>query len=226
MARDDRAVGAGSLILVLGLLGILWWTWRAAPAAHPDPAPNADRAQQGQADAEPPAPSREAAAAASERPAHLSEAQWLQLRQALQDHPRREAEIRRVSDYLLMQSRVQAFVQARERGAPKTELAALARPLQQDLPGHLARGELAGAEALRLQAALLQATESSPEAARVALAVWRERWLQPSSTDPRDAAFQREQQALLARWQAGGGRDPQALERELDALRVRHYDAP
>lgn len=220
---QEKAVGAGLALVALVLAGLGAWAWPDEPGSAPQTAVAESATRPEPIHAEAAAP-QAAPATRSERPPHLSEAQWQELQRALADHPRREAEIRRISDYLVLQSRVQAFKEARDRKAPKAELAALARPLQEALPAHLGRGELAAAEALQLQAALLQATESNPEQVRVSLTAWRERWLQPATPDPRDRAFQHEQQALLARWQARGSGDTQALERELEALRARHYD--
>ncbi len=172
---------------------------------------------------------RRAATAPDAVPAGLSVEQWQQMQAALADHPQREAELRRITAFLQLQARVQAFAEARQRGATRGELATLARPLQAELPQHLALGELNAAEALRLQGALLELTEPDTTAAAQALADWRDRYVgRPDGEapqDPREAAFARAQQTALANWQAGGGRDPQALEHELEVLRSAHFDA-
>lgn len=173
----------------------------------------------------PPAP----ATAPDPVPAGLGAEQWQQVQAALADHPQRDAELRRIAAFLQLQGRVQAFAEARQRGATRSELAALARPLQAELPRHLALGELSAPEALRLQAALLEVTEPDTAAANQALADWRARHLsRPTGEaphDPREVAFAQAQQAALATWQAGGGQDPQALERDLERLRSAHFDA-
>lgn len=163
--------------------------------------------------------------AAGEIPAGLTAEQWREMQAALADYPQREAEIRRITAFLQLQSRVQAFADARRRGAARSELLALAQPLQAELPAHLALGELSAGEALRLQAALLEVTEPDAGAARQALATWRAGQAGQARADPREAAFVKAQQAVVARWQAAGGRDPQALEHELEALRRTHFDA-
>jgi len=151
------------------------------------------------------------------------------LREGLKDHPQRDAEIRRVAefmDYMNAAQRFQALQAAAHRGP---ELQQLARVLDAGLPTRLQRQEVSLGEARLLKLAITQALE--PDASRhdMQLAEWRaatEAVLAQSATtaapDARAADYERQQIAAVAAWQAlpPNQRDAGQLEAQLDALRA------
>lgn len=185
-----------------------------APTAVPAPAP--------------PPPAAGTQTAASEP--LLDAPQWARLQASLADQPDRDAQTARIVELLAYQRTVRAFQAARQRGADAATMVPLARQIDAGLAARIARGEVSGPEALRLKAALLEALEPDPARRAQALAAWRAGQLQahPPATDPRDARFAAEQQALVARWraQAAPGTPPDALLAELDALRQHIYGLP
>jgi hypothetical protein len=160
-------------------------------------------------------------------PALLDAAQWAQLQAALADDPQRDAELARILGLLDYQRAVQRFAAMRTAGAEAATVLALAGRLDAELTQRLARGELGGPEAVRLKAALLEVLEPDPALRAPALADWRQARLRenPPVVDPRDAALQHAQQALVARWrqQAPPGSPPDELIAALEALRQRTY---
>ena len=166
-------------------------------------------------------------------PEGMTAQQWLALRESLKDHPQRDAEIARVSEYMAFQSRFEHYRALRAQGASGEAAAReLASGLLDALPAHAARGELSAGEAALMQQALIDTL--LPEASRAARRGLERKRLADAlpvrddlqASDERNARFQREQAALVARWQAlpAAQRDTQALEASIAALRQSIFD--
>ncbi|MCW7540384.1 hypothetical protein OOT46_21355 [Aquabacterium sp. A7-Y] len=234
MSRRLRAAAAG----VMAAVGLVWWlrsqpgpaangpatqppaaqqAWGASPFGGPSaaaggtsqraPAPPAETAQHGAPDSAPPGVSPE---------------QWQQLQDRLRDHPEREREIARLTDYLAYVHTMERFRLARSEAAPAGALRPLARRLDAGLDQRLARGELSLGEARLLKAALLQVLQPDAKQREAALALWIEQQAPPpAAADPRAETFRRQETALVLAWQAlpPAQRDPQELQAQLDRLR-------
>ena len=185
----------------------------AAQLREASPAPSA-------ATASPPA----GAAAADDDVAALTPEQRQQLAAALADHPQRDAELRRIAQYMRFQAQLEQWRQADAAKQP-----ALARQLERALDERLARREMSAGEAQQLKAALLSTSE--PDATRRAAALTR--WQREVGTaalpavDLREARYLQAQADALARWQAlaAAGRDPALLQAELQRLREQAFAA-
>jgi len=199
------------------------------------PAPAAQNEYKAGADVAPPAPAGPASASTGTPPPYgLTQAQWLQLQQALADHPQRDAEIARIGAYMEYMNTAERFRQLRRQAAgaaPGAELQALARTLEAGLQEHLDRGEMTAGEALLLRSATLEVLEPDSARRQQALAMWQQGMaaVQAARTpDPRETAFAQQQAALVAKWSAlpPAQRDPRALETQLEALRQSIFTPP
>lgn len=168
-------------------------------------------------------------AAAETPPAGISAEKWATLRETLKDHPQRDAEIRRVAEFMDYMNAAQRFraLQAVAQHGP--ELQQLARVLDAGLATRLQRQEVSLGEARLLKLAITQALEPDASRRDRQLAEWRaatEAVLAQSATtvapDARAADYERQQAAAVAAWQAlpPNQRDAEQLESQLDALRV------
>jgi len=170
------------------------------------------------------------AAPAHPAPPGIAEDAWRELLASLEQHPQREAEIQRITSYLVFSDRVSRFRELSQRGGPTSELKGLARQLLSEIDARLAARELHAGEALQLRTAMLQVTETDPAAREAALAQWRAQAdaRTPPTVSRQDQAFQARQNQLLAAWQARApqDRDPRQLESELEALRQEFYTPP
>ena len=162
-------------------------------------------------------------------PAGISAEQWASLREGLKDHPQRDAEIRRVAEYIDYMNAAQRFqaLQAAAHSGP--ELQQLARVLDAGLATRLQRQEVSLGEARLLKLAITQALEPDASRRDMQIAEWRaatEAVLAQSATavapDARAADYERQQAAAVAAWQAlpPNQRDAGQLEAQLDALRA------
>lgn len=150
-------------------------------------------------------------------PPGLNAAQWQSLRSELAGRP---DELQRVVDYLSFSDRLRHF-----RDDPAADRKALAAEIDRSIDERLRQRELSAGEARLIKIAVLQ--ELLPDDAQRAAALQAWETAQRAAEKPdlalaaREAAFQRRQAEIVAAWQArpAGQRDPQALERELDALR-------
>lgn len=173
-----------------------------------------------------------AARAAPSHPAPpgVADDAWRELLASLENHPQREAEIQRITSYLVFSDRVSRFRELSQRGKPTPELKALAGQLLGEIDTRLEARELHAGEALQLRTAMLQVTETDPAAREAALAQWRAQSAArtPPTVSRQDQAFQARQSELLAAWQARApqDRDPRQLESELEALRQEFYTPP
>ncbi|HSI47918.1 MAG TPA: hypothetical protein VLA61_06595 [Ideonella sp.] len=160
-------------------------------------------------------------------PEGVSAADWAKVQQALAQHPQREAELSRIGQLLTYQSRVRRFQEARQGGAPATELRTLARQLDGELDQHLANNEISAGEAQTLKAALLEQLQPDTAARALALVAWRRQQAAaaPSQPDPRDASYLQAQASTVAAWQAkpAAQRNEAQLSQQLRTLRGQVY---
>lgn len=175
----------------------------------------------------PTAPTTNAAEVAAPAAPLMTPEQWQVLQTRLADHPQRDAEAARIVSLLGFQRAVTQWRAAQRRDPASPAVAEQARALAAQTLPRLRAGELAGPEALALQAALIAAHEPDPTRRAQALAQWRDTAsaavAQPG--DPRDAAYLAAQADVVAAWhrQHPTGQPDAALVAELDALR-RRYD--
>jgi hypothetical protein len=236
MTRSPIAGLAGGLI-VAALAGAAWWaltdgagTGSSAPAS---PAAAADALGALQGDGGPalavaaatspatPAASPVASPAidlADAPPPGLSAGQWVEVLTALHDHPDAASERERLRGYFTWSHAVQAW-----RTAPQDP--ALAAMVDAGLPDRLARREVSAAEARQLKLALLATLEPDPALRMQALRDFDAALPAPAAPALRERAFAQQQAAVVAAWRAQPAslRDPQALTRELAALRRQHF---
>lgn len=159
----------------------------------------------------------------------LTAAQHQQIREALADHPQRDAEIARVTAYLQFAAQWQHFLARRAAGVGADELKRLARGLDAELDARLQRREVTAAEAAQTKAALLDVLAPDAASGQTALQQWRaSTFAAPAAADPRAAEFERRQAEVVAAWRVlpPAQRDPQQLEAELEALRRSVFTAP
>jgi hypothetical protein len=213
-----------------------WLAWHPEPtgkrAAHlaqaPSEAPPAAQASRAWASPTAAAPRPDAA-----HPPELSPAQWAALQQSLAQHPQREREIQRVLAFMRLQHRLAAW-QALQGGTDLAQRQALAREVILHLPTHLANRELSASEAEAILTEMAPVLAPEPEARARWMDAERLRWAaHMPATDvaeqqrarQQDEAYQREAQALSARWLATPEheRDPSALEASLQRLREQVY---
>lgn len=155
-------------------------------------------------------------------PPGLTDAQWAAVLARLAGQPDAAAERQRLAAYFGWAHAVQRW-----RATPGDT--ALARQVDTGLPERLAQREVSAAEARQLKLALLQTLSPDDATRAAALQAFDEALPAPATPDPRQQAFAQAQSAVVAAWQAQptDQRDPQALARDLAALRQSHYsDAP
>ena len=169
------------------------------------------------------------AAAAETPPAGISAEQWAFLRETLKDHPQRDAEIRRVAEFMVYMNAAQRFQTLQASAHGGAELQQLARLLDAGLSTRLQRQEVSLGEARLLKVAIIQALEADASQREVKLAEWRAttaavlaQVATSTAPDPRGADYANQQAAVVAAWQAlpSNQRDPKQLESQLDALRA------
>lgn len=188
-------------------------TAAARPAAPTLPAP-----------ADPPAPAASPTPtppALAAVPPGVSAEQWAALRA---EYAARPAELRRLADHFAFADQLDRFRAGRAAGRSAGQLA-LAQSLDAGLDERLRARELGAAEARLIKIAVLEVLLDGEAQRQAALERW-EASLAPPVPDPArvaaEAEFQRRQAALVAAWRAAppSQRDPRALERDLQALRV------
>lgn len=157
-------------------------------------------------------------------PPGITAGQWAALKTELAAQPQ---ELRRLQAHYVFADQVRRF----RAQAAGDERRALAQRIDAGLDERLQAGELSAGEARLLKLAALRELQPDEAARALALSQWETALAaQPAPADVQraqalDQDFQRRQQALLAAWQArpAAERDPNQLERELDALRVAVY---
>ena len=217
---------AGSVLTVA--VGIVVASWRTHNAAERAIVDNHRTVVAQQALTKPaPAPAMPAAPAPVALPPGVSAEQWAALRAEYADRP---AELRRLADHFAFADELDRFRSGRAGGRSAGQLA-LARSLDAGLDERLRERELSAAEARLIKIAVLEVLADDEDQRRDTLGRW-EAALAPSAPDPERSAaladFQRRQAAVVAAWRAlpPDRRDPRALERELQALRVSSFDTP
>lgn len=171
--------------------------------------------------------------AAAKPPPGMTFEQWTQLQATLVNHPAREAELARISDYMSFQHDFARFQQLRQTaGAAPAELVAMARSLDTRLSDRLARHEMHAGEARLAKLALLDVLEPDATARAGAATAWAQAEsalaARHAVPDTRESVYQAQQQAVVAAWHAqpADRRDPKALEAQLDALRRHTFETP
>lgn len=217
-------------MLAAALAAVVLWAGRwffTAPAPEPvAPAPGQPTVTAGAdtttgAAGRAPVATATGPAAAGTHPPGVTADQWAALEAELRTRPDGAAERSRLIAYFTWADAVQRW-----RAAPQD--AALAAAVDAGLDQRLHQREVSAAEARLLKAALLATLEPDETRRAAALQAYDSRL--PTTTGPsaREQAFQRQQAALVAAWQArpAAERDPAALTRQLDTLRRTHFAAP
>lgn len=166
----------------------------------------------------------------ADAPPDVPAEEWHRLKAALPDTPQGRRDLQQAGEYLGYQHRLEKWQQLKGAGGDATARAALAQSLLDELPTHVARRELTAYEAQMLVQTLLQDRIDDP--AVLAQAVQAElQKLQAAQPAPapeqsaqqqaRLAAYQQQEAAIVAAWQAlpPAQRSQQALESQLDAAR-------
>lgn len=167
------------------------------------------------------------------RPADFTQEDWDALNKALEKEPNKVQERNRLVAYLRFQRAVSKWSEMKD--SPNVaERQGLARELVQQLPSHVAKGEINSGEASLLLTAVATDLESDP-AKRQAWVEAQRSQLQGTQTEVQAKALQeekrknedfaRQQAELVARWQKSpvAEQDPATLERQLQALREKVY---
>jgi hypothetical protein len=239
--------------ITIGVLLAAWW-WFSGPEEPPPPSAEvlaerklADLSSQTQRPASPfaagaaasePEPSAAEAAASAAAlaaigtvPKGMSAEQWRDLQLALKDHPDRDAELKRVAQYLAYKDLFERFQAAREQHAGTPALKALAQQLDDGLNARLANAEMTAAEATAIKTTLLDQLEPDAKRRAQRLDQWMRQQAQQGVATvnardaQREAQYKREEAEILAAWRdlPAAQRDPQQLEVQLDALRRRIF---
>ncbi len=159
--------------------------------------------------------------------------EWQQVSAALSATPQGRAQLPRVGQFLGFQHRVQRWEAMHQSSVMSAQRLALAQSLMDEVPTHLSRAELTGADALALEAQLAQDIVPDPNA-RAAYLQTQMRALQAAQPAPdaqdqvRLAAYKAQESVITARWLAlpPAQRDPQQLTAQLDAVRHKVFDPP
>jgi hypothetical protein len=161
------------------------------------------------------------AAAPGTHPPGVTAEQWAALEAELRTRPDGAAERSRLIAYFTWADAVQRW-----RAAPQD--ATLAATVDAGLGQRLQQREVSAAEARLLKAALLATLEPDETRRAAALQAYDSSLPTPAGPSAREQAFQRQQAALVAAWQArpAAERDPAALNRQLDTLRRTHFASP
>lgn len=167
------------------------------------------------------------------RPADFTQDDWDALNKALEHEPNKAQERNRLVAYLRFQRAVSKWSEMKD--SPNVaERQGLARELVQQLPSHVARGEINSGEASLLLTAVANDLEADP-AKRQAWVEAQRAQLQGTQTEEQAKALQedkrknedfaRQQAEVVAHWQKSpvAEQDPATLERQLQALREKVY---
>lgn len=170
------------------------------------------------------------AATPSDVPPDVPAEEWQRMKAALAATPDGEQQLERVGRYLTYQHRARKWQASKAAGEGVAARAELAQYLLEAMPGHVARREMTAGEAQQIATALLQDRISDPAALQYAVRAQLEKVkaAQPApdaglqaEAQARMAAYQRQEAAIVAQWQAlpEAQRDPQWLEEQLEAAR-------
>jgi hypothetical protein len=228
----DKWLWAGAVLLCV-LTVAVWWTTQAPPASGAAPQATGGLAQLPLIKRNE-AATNKTAQAYGPVPAGLQASEWQQLNESLQDHPQRAQEIARVVGYLQFSRSLAQFQTLREQsksGDTPGQLRDLAAQLSTQLDDRLQHNELSGGEAMLIKTSLLEVLQPDAAQRNAALRTWQQEQEQQrlasraAPPDAREAAFAREQAAIIAAWSAQPAhqRNEQQLEEQLEALRQRHF---
>lgn len=169
----------------------------------------------------PTGPSSPIGADGSPPPPGLSAERWAAVEAELRLRPDGAAERQRLRAYLTWSDDLRRW-----RLNPAD--ADLARAVEAGLPDRLAQREVSAGEARQIQASLLETLEPDVARRAAALQAWEARVPAAAGPDPRQRAFQQQQAALVAAWQARpvADRDPAVLARQIEQLRRVHFSVP
>jgi len=158
-------------------------------------------------------------------PPGVNAAQWARIGAELLARPGGAAELQRLAGYLEWADALQRFRSARGTESPPADLA---RQVEAGLDERLRQREVSAAEAQRIKSAVLDITEPDAGSRERKLRAWAVATLPPPAVDAREAPFQQRQAEIVTAWSARppAARDPAALARELDALRLQVYSNP
>jgi hypothetical protein len=208
-------------VLAAMAIGVGMALWRAP---HSVDLPLDDSPVSGTLPAPSPAPPTLAITPSSDvPPPGLDAAQWQSLRSELAGNPE---ELRRVVGYLNFADRLQRF-----RDGPSIDRKALAAGIDRSIDERLRQRELSAGEARLIKIAVLQELLPDDAQRQAALQAWETTQRAAARPDlalaAREAGFQRRQAQIVAAWQAlpVAHRDPKALERELEILRLSSFPA-
>lgn len=164
-------------------------------------------------------------------PPGVTAEQWAALQQEYAGQPDGPAQIARVVAFLQYRQEVQRFRALRDNPqADREALRASARALEAGLDERLARGEVSASEALQIRTATAEVLLPDATARKAAVADWQRALAARSAPAPQAGAdeFRRREAEIVAAWQAlpAAQRDPDALARQLQALRQQMFDPP
>lgn len=233
MRRSGLAWVAAALVaLAAGLWIVVWRTAQTneAPAVATRPVAAKPAAMQ---DLTAPSTPMPAASQLATMPASLavppgvSAEQWAALRAEYAQQP---AELQRLADHFAFADRLDRFRAGRAEGRSAAQVA-LAQSLDAGLDARLRERELSAGEARLIKIAVLDVLLDDDVQRGEALGRWEASLAAPAPDPARAAAeadFQRRQAAIVAAWRAlpAAERDPRALERDLQALRVSSFTPP
>ena len=230
------AMAVALIVLVgIGILGAAWVPHGATTSAATATV-TSEAAQRATADT-PSASPRSAAPGATPDPsgrlqAHppgrLTAAQWGTISDRIEPGSGHDGELARIASLLVFQDRVARLRELRDDPSAQDERLRLAREIDAGIELHLARREATGPEAVQLKTAVLLELEPDAAARASQLAAFRQRIqdANPPASDPRVAAYQRQEAAIVADWQSvpASQRDPAVLARRLQQLQIAVFD--
>jgi hypothetical protein len=167
------------------------------------------------------------------RPADFSQSTWDTLNAALANAPNKDQERTRVVSYLRFQRAVSKWGEMTS-GAATPERVELAHQIMDEMPVHVASGEVNPAEAMAAIAAL--AIDMEADQSKRAAWIESQRVRLKATETPAQAQalqaekdkvkrFEEEKAAITSRWMSSpeASRDPATLESQLQALRERVF---
>jgi hypothetical protein len=170
------------------------------------------------------------------KPADFTQSAWDTLNKALASNPNKDEERNRLVSYLRFQRAVTKWGEM-TNGPSTPERVELAREVMQEMPTHVANGEVNPGEAM--MAATAMAVDLEPDEAKRAAWIEAQRARLRATESPEQAKavrdeqdkvkkFEAEKDAITARWMSSHepGSDPATLQEQIDALRARTFDSP
>jgi hypothetical protein len=157
-------------------------------------------------------------------PGGLSATQWQTISDRIEPGPEHDRELARIASLMEFKHSVERLRDLRGDAGAADERRRLAREIDAGIEAHLALRETTGAEAVLLKSAVLDETVADPAQRAAQLQAFRQKLASanPPESDPRVAAYQRQEAAIVAEWQSrpASQRDPVALARRLQQLQV------